>query len=350
LAAPENRAWRVARLPAPGEAVHAGLFELRREPVPEPGDGECLVRTLCLAPGPAQRAYLTRGTRSGSSDPLRPGNVMRGRGVGQVVRSRHPGLREGDFVVASLGWQDYSIQRERGADFIFSTRRLEPPPRPLSLALGVLGQAGVTAYFGMREAGELREGDAVLVSAAAGGIGSVAGQVARLGGAATVVGLAGTPEKCRWLTTELGFNAAINYRDADFEAQLAAAFPRGIDLFFDNVGGRILDAGLGQLARGARVVICGFISTDYAATPQPGPAAYKNLLYQRATMRGYVWFDYWERYAEAEAQLTRWLDAGQLRNCEDVTEGLERMPDCLAGLFSGANRGISICRVAPDPC
>lgn len=350
MAGLRNRAWRVLRRPQPGEPVSPALFRLAEEPVPEPGDGEYLVRTLCLAPGPAQRAYLERGTRSGAAAALQPGDVMRGRGVGIVVRSRAPGFSEGDVVIASLGWQDYSLQRAQDAGFVFSTRKYTLGERPLSLALGVLGQAGVTAYFGMREAGGLRAGDAVLVSAAAGGVGSVAGQVARLGGARRTVGLAGSADKCAWLTREAGFDTAINYREGDLAARLGEAFPEGIDLFFDNVGGDVLDAGLAHLARDARVVICGFIATDYAPVPAPGPANYKELLYRRATMRGYVWFDYWDRYGEAEAQLAAWYREGTLRNTEDVTEGLERMPGCLAGLFTGANRGISICRVAPDPC
>ncbi len=345
-----NRVWRVARLPAPGEAISAALFTLSGEAVPEPGEDEFLVRTLCLAPGPAQRAYLSRGTRSGSSEPLRPGDLMRGRGVGQVIRSRASSYAEGDLVVASLGWQDYSLQHERGGDFVFSTRKIAPELRPVTLALGVLGQAGVTAYFGMLDAAAMKPGDSVLVSAAAGGVGSVAGQIARISGARRTVGLAGSAAKCEWLTGELGYDAAINYREPGLGRRLAAEFPEGIDVFFDNVGGEILDEGLAHLARGARVLICGFISTDYAPRPAPGPANYKNLLYQRAAMRGYVWFDYWDRYAEAEARLSRWYHEGKLRNSEDVVEGLEHMPACLASLFEGSNRGIRICRVAPEPC
>ena len=345
-----NRVWRVARLPVPGEAISAGLFRLGDEAVPEPGDGEFLVRTLCLAPGPAQRAYLLRAARTGVADALRPGDVMRGRGVGQVIRSRTKEFREGDVVVASLGWQDYSLQSERGGDFVFSTRKIAPDMRPLSLALGVLGQAGVTAYFGLLDAAGMKPGDSVLVSAAAGGVGSVAGQIARISGAKRTVGLAGTPDKCRWLTEELGYDAAINYREGDLGKRLAENFPEGLDVFFDNVGGEVLNEGLAHLARGARVLICGFIATQYLAEVAPGPSNYVNLLYQRATMRGYVWFDYWDRYAEAEAQLMRWYSEGQLRNSEDVVEGLEMMPDCLASLFDGRNRGIRICRLVPDPC
>jgi len=345
-----NRVWRVARLPASGEPVSPELFQLGDEAVPEPGPGEFLVRTVCLAPGPAQRAYLLRAARTGVADALRPGDVMRGRGVGQVIRSRAEEFAEGDIVVASLGWQDYSLQKSGGGDFVFSTRRIAPDMRPLSLALGVLGQAGVTAYFGLLDAAAMKAGDSVLVSAAAGGVGSVAGQIARISGARRTVGLAGSAAKCDWLVRELGYDAAINYREAGLGQRLAEEFPDGIDVFFDNVGGEVLDAGLAHLAPQARILICGFIATQYQAQVAPGPSNYMNLLYRRATMRGYVWFDYWDRYAEAEARLTSWFRDGVLHNCEEVTAGLETMPDCLASLFEGRNRGIRICRVAPDPC
>jgi hypothetical protein len=344
-----NHLWRVARIPTPEEVIGGAHFRWCEEPVPEPGEGEFLVRTVCLAPGPAQRGYLTRGTFSGTSDRLRVGDVMRGRGVGEVIRSHHPEYREGDIIVGSLGWQEYSVQHPRGADFIFSTRRLLDPVRPLSTALGILGQAGATAYFGLLEVGAMKSGDAVLVSAAAGGVGSVAGQIARIRGARFTAGLCGSDEKCQWLTGELGYDAAINYRRENVAARLAELFPDGIDVFFDNVGGEILDTGLARLARGARVVICGFISTDHAAGTHHGPYNYRHLLYQRATMKGFVVFDYWERWPEAEANLAAWHRQGVLKNSEEVVERLEQMPDALASLFTGANRGIRICRVAPDP-
>jgi NADPH-dependent curcumin reductase CurA len=343
-----NRAWRVARYPNREEPISGDLFDWCDEPVPAPGDGEFLVRTLCLAPVPAQRGYLEPGySEFLQTVPL--GEVMRGRGVGEVVVSRHADFVPGDIFVGSLGWQDYSVQRPRGAEFVFSTRKVASPARPLSLQLGMLGQAGATAYFGLLDVGALKPGDRVLVSAAAGGIGSVAGQIARIRGAAQVVGTAGSDDKCRWLVEELGFDAAINYRTGNLRERLAALFPDGIDLFFDNVGGDILNEALGRLALHARIVVCGFIATNYAATPQPGPANYPRLIYKRARMEGFVLFDYWDRYAEAERDLLQWYREGTLHNCEDVTDGLEHMPDALASLFRGANRGAKICRVAPDP-
>lgn len=343
-----NRQWRVARYPRRDEPVSRSLFRWHEEPVPSPGEGEFLVRSLCLAPIPAQRFYLEPG-QGPFLDSIPLGDVMQGRGVGQVVASRHPGYCVGDIFIGSLGWQDYSVQRPRGAQFVLSTKKVINPARPLSMQLGLLGQAGATAYFGLLEAAAMRSGDAVLVSAAAGGVGSVAGQIARIRGAGKVVGTAGSEEKCRWLCEELGLDAAINYREGNLRAQLAEHFPRGIDVYFDNVGGEILNEALGNLAMGARVAICGFIATNFAAEPQHGPVNYQHLLYRRARMQGFIVFDYWDRYPEAERDLTTWYGQGQLRYCEDITDGLENMPNTLAGLFSGDNRGISICRVAPDP-
>lgn len=274
---------------------------------------------------------------------------MRGRGIGQIVRSHHPDYREGEFFVGSLGWQDYSIQHPRGAEFVFSTKKVTNPIRPLSTELSVLGQAGATAYFGLQEAGQLKAGDNVLISAAAGGVGSTACQIARLRGAKQVVGITGTDEKCRWLIDELGATAAINYRSENVDQRIAELFPDGIDLFFDNVGGDILNSALAHLALHARVAICGFIATDYATNPGPGPINYRNLVIKRARMQGFIVFDYWERYTEAEQALRNWFDAGELVKAEDISDGLESMPAAVASLFTGENQGVKICRVSPDP-
>lgn len=343
-----NRQWRVARLPHPEEPIDKSHFEWHVEPATQLQDGEFLVRTVCLAPVPAQRGYLTR-SHNIFLENVATRQVMRGRGVGQVVESRHPDYRPGDIFVGSLGWQDYSVQRPRGADFVFSSAKVRHPVRPLSTALGVLGQAGATACFGLLDVGRLARGEAVLVSAAAGGVGSVAGQIARIAGARVTVGLAGSDAKCRWLTGELGYDAAVNYRTANLDQRLGELFPDGIDVYFDNVGGTVLNTALGHLAERARVVVCGFIATDYAHGQHPDLANYRNIVYKRARMEGFVVFDYWNRWDEAESRLRAWYAAGELKNCEDVTEGLENMPAALASLFSGGNRGIKICRVAPDP-
>ncbi len=349
MAAAHNRQWRVARYPQPGEAVSEELFNWTTAAVPQPAANEFLVRTLCLAPGPAQRGYLQDAGSEAFLQPVAIGDVMRGRGVGQIIASRHPDYPEGGIFVGSLGWQDYSIQQPRGKEFVFSTRLIEQPLLPLSSELTLLGQAGATAWFGLHDAAGLQAGDHVLISAAAGGVGSSAGQIARLMGAAKVVGLAGTAEKCAWLVNTLGFDAAINYRRDDLAARVTELFPHGIDVFFDNVGGEILNTALGHLAMRARVAICGFIATDYDPDAACGPINYRNLVSRRARMQGFVFFDYWERYAEAQSELRGWYRDGLLHNTEHVIDGLEAMPTALAGLFTGGNRGVAVCRVAPDP-
>lgn len=343
-----NRQWRVARYPRREEVIGPEHFTWTSEAVRDPDEGQFLVRTICLAPVPAQRGYLEKN-HNDFLENLPLGAVMRGRGVGQIIASRHPDYRVGEMFIGSLGWQDYSIQHPRGKEFVFSTRKVTNPVRPLSTQLGVLGQAGATAYFGLLDIGKLKAGDRVLVSGAAGGIGSVAGQIARICGAGLVVGTAGTDAKCRWLREALGYDAVINYRTENVPQRLAELFPDGIDVFFDNVGGDTLNAALGQLAMHARIVICGFISTDYAPGTHHGPINYQRMVYKRARMEGYVLFDYWDRYAEAEDRLLDWYRQGLLKATEDESQGLESMPAALASLFTGGNTGVKICRVAPDP-
>ncbi len=344
-----NRQWRAARLVEPGELISPAHFAWHEEPAPQPGEGEILVRTLCLSTSPAQRGYVSAGRKSPLLPAVPLGAVMRGRGVGVVAASRHPEFRVGELFVGPLGWQDYSIQRPREADFVFSAKRIEDPILPLTTELGVLGNAGMTAWFGLLEVGQFRGGESVLISAAAGGVGSVTGQIARIRGASLVVGIAGTDDKCRWLVDELGFDHAVNYRSEDVAARLAALNPRGFDVVFDNVGGSVLEAALANLAMHARIVVCGWISSDYGSGMPPGPANYRQLLYKRARMEGFVVFDYWKRYPQAERVLKKWYREGLLKNCEQVLDGLEQMPRVLQALFTGANRGIINCRVAPDP-
>jgi hypothetical protein len=344
-----NRQWRVERYPEAAEGISTALFSWGEESIPEPANGEFLVRTICLAPGPAQRGYLDlKPTSTLEKVPI--GAVMRGRGVGQIIASRNPDFAEGEIFVGSLGWQDYSIQKPRGADFVFSTKKVTDPVRPYSTAVGILGQAGVSAYLGLMNIGDFTAGDAVLVTAGAGGIGSVAGQIAKINGAKLVVGTTSSDKKCDWLCNEVGFDAAINYKTENIEERLTTLFPDGIDVFFDNVGGDILNVGLTHLAMHARVVICGYISTDYVRGAQNGPINYRYLLARRARMEGFVNFDYWgDEYTQVEKTLTDWYRQGLLVNTEDEVDGLENMPDALGSLFTGGNMGIKMCRVAPDP-
>ncbi len=342
-----NRQWVIARYPDTDEPISDKLFTWAESPVPEPANNEFVVRTIYLAPGPALRGYIDEA-HSEFLGNVPVGEVMRGRGIGEVVSSNHPDYAVGDTFVGSLGWQDYSVHQPRGKEFVFSTKNIREPLKPLSLELGILGQSGATAYFGLMEAGKIKPGDNVLISAAAGGVGTAAGQIARIKGAAKVVGIAGSDEKCAWLVDDLGFDAAINYKNNDLDERLAELFPDGIDLFFDSVGGEVLNTALRHIAMHARVALCGFISTDYVADADKGPINYRHLLYKRASMQGFIVFDYWERFAEAEAALREWHKTGELKLCEDVTDGLEHMPQSVEDLFAGNNRGVKICRVGSE--
>ena len=343
----QNQQWRLKRRPKPGEVMSADLVEWATEPIPEPGPGEVLVKTICLATSPAQFGYTM--DRGGMFDVLPIGAVMRGRGVGQVVASHHPAYRTGEIVTASCGWQNYAlITPDTAGQSIATIQKVQCPVAPLTTAVGVLGVDGFTAYFELLEVGRPTAGDTLVVSAAAGGIGSLVGQIGKLKGC-RVIGICGSDEKCRWLTDELGFEGAINYKTQNVDEHLTRLCPNGVDVFFDNVGGQILDTVLAHIALGARVVICGYIATDYAEDKGPGPKNYIYLLRKRASMTGTIVFDFVDRFSEAEGQLREWLSSGLIKNTEDVEDGLEKMPGALASLFSGGNRGIKIVRVAPDP-
>ncbi len=315
------------------------VWELTEEEVPsEPPEGSFLVRIELLSLDPAMRGWMN-DARSYIA-PVQIGEVMRAGGIGEVVASRHPDFAEGDHVHGIFGAQEYAISDGRG------THRVDLDVAPAPTWLGTLGMTGMTAYFGLLDVGALAEGDTLVVSGAAGAVGSTVGQVARLKGAGRVVGIAGGSEKCAWLTEELGFDAAIDYKGEDVGRALREHAPDGIDVYFDNVGGDILDAALGRLARGARVVICGAIS-QYNATEAPrGPANYLSLLVNRARMEGFVVFDFAPRYSEAAHQLGEWMAAGKLHSREDVVEGgIAAFPATLLKLFAGENTGKLVLRV-----
>ncbi|MCP5360572.1 MAG: NADP-dependent oxidoreductase [Sinobacteraceae bacterium] len=342
-----NRQWRLRRRPEPGEIPGTGHFDFTAEACPKAGAGQVLVRTLVLGTSPAQRGYIS--TSRSMHDKVPVGGVMRGRGVGVVVDSHHDAFAPGDLLTASLGWQDYAaITPTAESMSIMNIARLARPVKPSSLHLGLLGGAGATAYFGLLDVGLAKPGETVVISAAAGGIGSLTGQIAKIAGC-RVVGICGSDEKCTWITRDLKFDAAINYRTQDIDARLRELCPGGVDVYFDNVGGDTLNTVLDHLARRARVVICGWISTDYASGPQTGPANYKNLLRQRARMEGFYVFDYLARWGDAESRLRAWYEAGRIDPCEDLDDGLEKMPETLASLFKGTNKGVKMNRVAPDP-
>jgi len=311
-------------------------FDFVQAPVPQPGDGEVLIRNRYLSLDPAMRGWMNEG--KSYIPPVAIGEVMRAGAAGEVVASNHPRFAVGDSVVGVLGVQDYAISNGKGLT------KVDPKLAPLPVYLGTLGMPGMTAYFGILEVGELKSDDTVVVSGAAGAVGQVVGQIARIKGC-RVVGIAGGADKCRYLTDELGFDAAIDYKSEDVKKALKQHCPKGIDVYFDNVGGEILDAALTQLAMHARIVICGAISQYNNTTAVKGPSNYLSLLVNRATMRGMVVFDYAARYGEAMAEMAGWMREGKLKTREDIVLGLETFPETLLKLFKGENTGKLVLQV-----
>jgi NADPH-dependent curcumin reductase CurA len=323
-----SRAWRLASrpvgLPAPEN------WELTSDAVGEPGEGQVQVVVQYVSLDPAMRGWLN--DTPSYVPPVGIGEVMRAIGAGRVVASNDGRYAPGDHVVGMFGVQEQALVDAGGLS------KADPGLAPLPKWLSVLGMPGMTAYFGLLDIGRPEPGQTVVVSAAAGAVGSVVGQLAKLQGA-RAVGIAGGPEKCARLINEFGFDAAVDYKNEDVPRALRAACPNKIDVYFDNVGGKILDAALAQLAFRARVVICGAISQYNTTGPMHGPANYMSLLVNNASMTGYVVFHYASRYAEAARQLGEWFAAGKLTSREDVVSGLEQFPDALLKLFEGTNDG-----------
>jgi len=305
-------------------------WQFTEEAVPEPKEGEFLVQVQYLSLDPAMRGWMNEG--KSYIRPVAIGEVMRAGGAGKVIKSRHPAFREGDLVAGGFGVQEYAVSDGKGINKV-DTRLV-----PLTTYLGTLGMPGMTAYFGLLDVGKPQPGQTVVVSGAAGAVGSVAGQIAKIKGC-RAVGIAGGADKCRLVVEELGFDAAIDYKHEDVKDALKRHCPEGIHVYFDNVGGDILEAALARLARGARIVICGAIS-QYNSTSPKGPANYMSLLVNRASMTGMVVFDYADRYGEAAREMAGWIAAGKLKAKEDVVPGgIEAFPDVLLRLFRGENTG-----------
>ena len=299
--------------------------------VPEPGEGQALVKVQHLSIDPTIRTWMDDAP--GYLTPIGIGDVIRSGGIGEVVASRTDGLPVGATVFGMLGWQEFTLAG--GGD---GSMTVVPPGIDPAVVLGVLGVTGMTAYFGLLDIGQPQPGDTVVVSGAAGATGSVVGQLARINGAGTVVGIAGSEEKCAWLVEELGFDHAINYRTDDVTGRLRATCPGGIDIYFDNVGGEILDACLANLAMGARVVLCGAIS-QYNEDHPVGPRNYLQLIVKRARMEGFLILDYLDRFPAAQLEMAGWVMEGRIHHREHVVEGLERAGEALNLLFSGGNTG-----------
>jgi hypothetical protein len=309
------------------------------ETVRELHEGELLIKVMFISLDPAMRGWMKEGRSY--IPPVAIGEVMRALAVGQVVASRNPLFAAGKHVSGSFGVQEYFISDGKGL------MEVDPRVAPLPTFLGALGMTGMTAYFGLLETGRPQPGDTVVVSAAAGAVGALVGQIAKIKGCRTV-GIAGGADKCRYLVADLGFDAAIDYKSEDVIEALRKSCPAGINIYFDNVGGEILDAALAQLARGARIVICGAVSQYNNTGPVQGPSNYMSLLVHRATMTGMMVFDYADRYAAAALEIAGWMAAGKLKSREDVVEGLETFPDTFLKLFTGENRGKLILKVVTD--
>ena len=333
-----NHQFRLAArpfgLPKPGD------WNFSSEPVAEPQEGQVLIQILYISLDPAMRGWMNDA--KSYIEPVKLGDVMRAGGLGRVLSSKNPNFAAGEYVTGMFGVQEYAISEGRGLI------RVDANAAPLPLYLSTLGMTGMTAYFGLLEVGRPKPGDTVVVSGAAGAVGAVVGQIAKIKGC-RAVGIAGGPEKCAYLTRELGFDAAIDYKNQDLRVALTRNCPAGIDVYFDNVGGTTLDSVLTRISRGARIVICGAISQYNNTTPVQGPSNYLSLLVNRARMEGMLVFDYASRYAEAAREMAAWIAEGKLVSREHVVEGLEAFPDALLKLFRGENLGKLMLKVRMNP-
>ena len=333
----QNRQWLLASRPK-GEPTKENWTWTTTD-VPEPKEGEVLVKVAYLSLDPAMRGWMNAG--KSYIEPVEINDVMRAGGVGQVVESKDGNFKKGDWVTGITGVQDYACLPAK------RLTPIDPSIAPAERYLSVLGMPGMTAYFGLLNTGLPKAGETVVVSAASGAVGGVVGQIAKIKGC-KVVGIAGGSEKCSYVVDELGFDAAVDYKDPDFFNQLKAACSDGIDVYFDNVGGDILDAVLGLINLRARIVICGAISQYNNEGKMKGPANYLSLLVNRARMEGIVVFDNAKEYGKAAREMAGWIAEGKLKAKEHVITGLETFPDTLMMLFEGKNFGKLVLKVSED--
>ncbi len=315
-------------------------FKLIEMPVPQAGPGEILVRVLYLSVDPYMRGRMN--DVKSYAPPVQIGEVMGGGAVGKVIASENAQFAAGDFVEGMFGWQQYASSNAKGV------RKLDPALAPVSTALGILGIPGLTAYFGLLDIGKPRAGETVVVSGAAGAVGSVAGQIAKIKGC-RVVGIAGNDQKVAWLRDELGFDAAFNYKTTqDYAAKLHELCPDGVDVYFDNVGGAITDAVFRQINVGARIVVCGQIAQYCAEKPETGPRLLSHLIVKQARAEGFLVFQFASRYAEGLKQMAEWLKQGKLKYREQFVDGIENAPRAFIGMLQGENTGKQLVRVAAE--
>jgi len=315
-------------------------FEIVEAPVPDLSDGQVLVRNIYLSIDPAMRGWVS--AVANYSEPVAIGAVMRSLAVGRVEESRDSGFAPGDYVTGMFGWQDYAV-----VDATAIQRKLDGSGLPISTSLGVLGLNGLTAYFALLDIGQPKAGETVVVSTAAGAVGSCVGQIAKLKDCRTA-GIAGGPQKVRMCTEDFRYDAAVDYKANNFESALDAACPDGIDVYFDNTAGPISDAVIRRINVGARLVICGTASIASWEPPPQGPRVERHLLVKRARMQGFLIFDYVERYSEALRELESWVRAGEITYREDILEGIEQAPGSIAGLYRGENVGKRLIRISAE--
>jgi NADPH-dependent curcumin reductase len=332
-----DRNRRIVLAERPSGMVDERTVRLEESDVPAPGDGEALARVRYLSIDPTIRTWMDDAP--GYLPPIAIDEVVRAGGIAEIVESKTDAYTPGQLVFGFTGWQDYVVASPQTG--------YQPLPDGVSptVALSVLGVTGTTAYFGLLDVGRVQEGDVVVVSGAAGATGSTVGQIAKIKGAKKVIGIAGGPQKCAHIVDELGFAAAIDYKSGNVAARLREEAPDGIDLYFDNVGGEILDACLAQLALHGRIVLCGAISGYNDRGAAKGPANYANLIIKRGRMEGFLILDYFDRLDEARTDLATWLAEGKLKSSEHVVDGLENAPDALNLLFTGGNTGKVIVKV-----
>jgi NADPH-dependent curcumin reductase len=325
----------------PEGAPQPSNFRLEQSPAPQPKDGEVLLRTLWLSLDPYMRGRMS-AARS-YAKPVEVGEPIVGGTVNEVVESRHPQFKAGDIVLGYAGWQDYAVSNGTGL------RKLDPNRAPISTALGVLGMPGMTAYTGLNIIGQPKPGETVAVAAAAGPVGSTVGQIAKLKGC-RAVGIAGGKDKCRYLIDEFGFDAAVNHRSKNFPDELKQACPKGIDIYFENVGGAVSDAVFPLLNDFARIPVCGLIAqynmTELPPGPDRTPQIFRQILTRRLTIRGFIVWDFADQAEAFERDVSTWLKQGKIKYKEDVVEGLENAPQAFLGLLQGKNFGKLLVRVA----
>lgn len=335
---PTNHQWLLAARPK--GAVQLSDFRWQESPIPDLADGQVLVRTVYLSLDPTNRVWMNEADSYLPAIPI--GAVMRGGGIGVVEQSRHPGFQPGDLAQGLLGWQTYSLAD--GAAFT----KLPKIPLPMTALFGLLGHIGLTAYFGLLDICNPQPGETLVVSTAAGAVGSLTGQIGKIKGC-HVVGITGSDDKCRWITQDLGYDAAINYKTENVFQRLKELCPKGIDIYFDNVGGPTLEAVLHLINLKARISLCGSITGYNTPNPPAGPSNLFTLISKRARMEGFLCTDYLPRAQEAYSNLVQWHMAGKMKYRVDVVEGLENAPTALNKLFDGSNTGKLLVKVGAEP-